>query len=101
MTYETYEELKQRITERARQLWEEDGRPEGRDMEYWLKAEDELAPHSVAGEEDPAVAADEGPMEALDCESAGSLRADRHGNPLDPNETGGSLFDAAHTEPSY
>ena len=30
MTYETYEELKQRITERARQLWEEDGRPEGR-----------------------------------------------------------------------
>jgi hypothetical protein len=58
MTYETYEELKQRITERARQLWEEDGRPEGRDMEYWLKAEEELAPHSVTGEEDP--------MEALD-----------------------------------
>jgi hypothetical protein len=52
------EELKQRITERARQLWEEDGCPEGRDMEYWLKAEEELAPHSVAGEEDP--------MEALD-----------------------------------
>jgi hypothetical protein len=27
-------------------------------MEYWLKAEEELASHSVAGEEDP--------MEALD-----------------------------------
>jgi Protein of unknown function (DUF2934) len=66
MTYETYEELKQRITERARQLWEEDGRPEGRDMEYWLQAENELAPHSVAGEEDPADAGDEAPMEALD-----------------------------------
>jgi hypothetical protein len=66
MTYETYEELKQRITERARQLWEEDGRPEGRDMEYWLKAEHELAPHSVAGEEDPAGAGDEDPMEAPD-----------------------------------
>jgi hypothetical protein len=66
MTYETYEELKQRITERARQLWEEDGRPEGRDTEYWLKAEDELAPHSVAGEEDPADAGDEDPMKALD-----------------------------------
>ena len=38
-----HDELKQRITERARQLWEEDGCPEGRDMEYWLKAEDELA----------------------------------------------------------
>ena len=66
MTYETYEELKQRITERARQLWEEDGRPEGRDLQYWLKAEEELAPHSVAGEEDPADAGDEDPMEALD-----------------------------------
>ena len=66
MTYETYKELKQRITERARQLWEEDGHPEGRDMEYWLQAEDELAPHSVAGEEDPADAGDEDPMKALD-----------------------------------
>jgi hypothetical protein len=28
----------------------------------------------------------------------GGLRADRHGNPLDPNETGGSLFDAAHSK---
>ena len=61
MTYETYEELKQRITERARQLWEEAGRPEGRDMEYWLQAEEELAPLSVAGEEEP--------MEALDHEA--------------------------------
>ena len=53
-----YEELKRRIQQRARELWEEDGRPEGSDMEYWLKAEEELAPHSAAGEEDP--------MEALD-----------------------------------
>jgi hypothetical protein len=52
------EELRRRIQERARELWEEAGRPEGRDMEYWVKAEEELAPHSVAGEEDP--------MEALD-----------------------------------
>jgi hypothetical protein len=58
----SHDELKQRITERARQLWEEDGCPEGRDMEYWLKAEEELAPHSVAGEEDP--------LEALDHDAA-------------------------------
>ncbi|MDF3015815.1 MAG: hypothetical protein K0R44_1040 [Thermomicrobiales bacterium] len=57
-----HDELKQRITERARQLWEEDGCPEGRDMEYWLKAEEELAPHSIAGEEDP--------LEALDHDAA-------------------------------
>jgi hypothetical protein len=58
-----YEELRQRIQERARELWREDGCPEGRDMEYWLKAEEELAPHSVAGEEDP--------MEAFDHEASG------------------------------
>jgi hypothetical protein len=57
-----HDELKQRIKERARQLWEEDGCPEGRDMEYWLKAEEELAPHSIAGEEDP--------LEALDHDAA-------------------------------
>ena len=57
-----HDELKQRITERARQLWEEDGCPEGRDIEYWLKAEEELAPHSIAGEEDP--------LEALDHDAA-------------------------------
>ena len=58
-----YEELRQRIQERARELWKEDGCPEGRDMEYWLKAEEELAPYSVAGEEDP--------MEALDHDAPG------------------------------
>ena len=36
------------------------------DPRYWLQAENELAPHSVAGEEDPADAGDEAPMEALD-----------------------------------
>jgi hypothetical protein len=60
------EELKQRIQDRARELWTADGCPEGRDMdmEYWLKAEEELAPHSVAGEEDP--------MEALDHDVPGT-----------------------------
>jgi hypothetical protein len=47
------EELLQRIRERAFELWESDDRPEGREMEYWLRAEQELAPLSVAGEEDP------------------------------------------------
>ena len=29
----------QRIRERAHSLWETDGRPEGREQEYWLRAE--------------------------------------------------------------
>lgn len=28
----------QRIRETAYYLWEQDGRPEGRDLDYWLKA---------------------------------------------------------------
>lgn len=33
----------QRIRERAYQLWEEDGRPPGRDLEYWERARELLA----------------------------------------------------------
>jgi Protein of unknown function (DUF2934) len=40
------EELKQwakdRIRERAREIWEENGRPAGRDLEFWLQAEREF-----------------------------------------------------------
>jgi hypothetical protein len=32
-----------RIRERAYQLWEQEGRPEGRHMDHWLQAERELA----------------------------------------------------------
>jgi hypothetical protein len=31
-----------RIRRRARQLWEESGRPSGRDLEFWLEAEREF-----------------------------------------------------------
>ncbi len=40
------EELKQwaqdRIRGRAREIWEENGQPEGRDLEFWLQAEREF-----------------------------------------------------------
>jgi hypothetical protein len=31
-----------RIRERAHQIWEEQGRPEGRDLEHWHEAERQL-----------------------------------------------------------
>ena len=37
------EELQRRIRERAHQLWEHDGRPEGRADEHWERARAELA----------------------------------------------------------
>jgi hypothetical protein len=47
------EEAKQIIRERAYALWETDGRPEGREQAYWLRAEQELLAELVAGEPDP------------------------------------------------
>ena len=46
-------ELKREIEDRARALWEADGRPEGRALDYWLQAEQEIVNQSIAGEEDP------------------------------------------------
>src|SRR3712207_2082078 len=38
-----------RIRQRAYELWDQDGRPHGQDMEYWLRAEAELAGENGAG----------------------------------------------------
>jgi hypothetical protein len=35
-------DLDDRIRNRAHQLWEESGQPEGREMEFWLQAEKEI-----------------------------------------------------------
>lgn len=32
----------QRVRERAYQIWEETGRPEGKSVEHWLQAEGEI-----------------------------------------------------------
>ena len=34
--------FKQEITQRAKAIWEEHGRPSGRDLEFWLQAESEV-----------------------------------------------------------
>lgn len=35
--------VEERIRARAYEIWEEDGRPEGRDVEHWIRAVLELA----------------------------------------------------------
>jgi hypothetical protein len=52
------QEMRQTIRERAYALWAADGRPAGRELDYWLQAEQELLTQSVAGEEDPYVGLD-------------------------------------------
>ena len=34
--------IKQEIAVRAREIWEQNGRPSGRDLEFWLQAESEI-----------------------------------------------------------
>ena len=52
-------ELRRRIKECAHALWEADGRPEGRALNYWLQAEREIVNQSIAGEEDPLAGIDQ------------------------------------------
>jgi uncharacterized protein YcbX len=35
--------VKQEITVRAQEIWEQNGRPSGRDLEFWLQAESEIS----------------------------------------------------------
>jgi hypothetical protein len=35
--------IKQEITTRAHELWEQNGSPSGRDLEFWLQAESEIS----------------------------------------------------------
>ena len=35
--------IRQETTARAREIWEENGRPSGRDLEFWLQAESEIS----------------------------------------------------------
>jgi len=37
------------ISRRAYEIWEQEGRPEGRDLQHWLQAEQELSTQSPGG----------------------------------------------------
>jgi hypothetical protein len=39
----------QAIRERAYAIWEEEGRPQGRDVDHWLRAETEIGPGDASG----------------------------------------------------
>lgn len=53
--------LRDAIAQRARQIWEQSGRPTGQDEEFWLKAELEVlgADPNVRAEGSGAVSADQ------------------------------------------
>ena len=48
------------IRTRAHQLWEQEGRPEGREADHWRAAEEELGQHFDDGSENQNGLADDG-----------------------------------------
>lgn len=44
------EQKEQAIRERAYAIWEEEGRPDGKDLEHWRRAEDEINSAGEASE---------------------------------------------------
>jgi hypothetical protein len=44
---------RERVQERAYQLWTDEGQPEGRQEEHWFKAEKELSPAGPGKDRNP------------------------------------------------
>lgn len=55
------QELRRKIEERARALWEQDGKPGSGINAYLAQAEAELVGHAPTGDEDPLEALDHQP----------------------------------------
>ena len=65
MAPDEFEDLESRIRRRAHQIWEREGRPEGRDQDHWTLASEEIAiednyqatlkPNPARGPDDTAV----------------------------------------------
>ena len=47
-----------RIRERAYAIWEQEGRPDGKDREHWLRAEAEIAAEERGAAEEAALEAE-------------------------------------------
>ena len=46
-TREAIDEREEQIRRRAHELWKQEGKPEGREMDFWLQAEREIAGEQV------------------------------------------------------
>ena len=69
----------QQTRERAYQIWEEEGRPEGREVDHWLQAESELHESVSATDTQPDGGprrAEDDPAEATATDAAKSLQED-------------------------
>lgn len=45
--------IEERIRQRAYEIWDAEGRPEGQEAEHWLRARDEIEPYEQEGDAPP------------------------------------------------
>lgn len=94
--------VERRIRERAYSIWEEEGRPEGRDVEHWLRAAQEVAAAEGKNTASPEAKGEMGPeAAAAKTKAPRRSRATAAGSPAarstaDPDKTG-SATNAAGT----
>lgn len=78
----------ERIRERAYELWEQDGRPEGQDLDYWYRAEAELRGQGSSGLEAPSGASRSETVTAADEPSAEQVAEGRGDRKSDARKNG-------------
>ena len=79
----------QRVRERAYHLWEADGKPHGRDLEYWERARELVGREASAGtgrRPNPRAAADQPRQAGIDEADTRASNGDFHSRPADEGE---------------
>jgi hypothetical protein len=78
----------QRVRERAYHLWEADGKPHGRDLEYWERAREQVGAEKSAGpgRPNPRAAADQPRQAAMDEADSWASNGDFLSRPADEGE---------------
>lgn len=78
-------DYEQRVRERAYQLWEAEGKPHGRDVEFWERARSLVAAEATAAAEAPPAAKPKAPRkQAAPAAGAQAAGAQAAGSPPEP-----------------
>lgn len=72
----------ERIRQRAHEIWESEGRPEGRDADHWTRAEAEL--RNGTGDQQPGEGAEPKPARTTRAKSAKSPKATKAASSAEP-----------------
>jgi hypothetical protein len=93
--------VERRIRDRAYSIWEEEGRPAGRDIEHWLRAAQEIAAMAGKNAASPEAQGHAGPDAAAATTKAPRRpRATAAGSPAAKSTSKSAKAESAKTEPA-